>query len=474
MYMSADHSRTTGRHPVRNKKAAPARKRALRSDTNGSRVPIAVILESLKAYEDMLAALGFQLDRAAVREYSTEDLCYRGPMKTFFSESHAARHPSHTAPMPIHSALEGLLADLSRLLRSKLNGALPKSKRPPKHNELVAAVAKLPSDQKVALAAVVLKSQHARLVRRQEISIEEFRHLLQQYAKGQTLARKALIAHIQKEFRKRDIQMSFDTIEERFRTTTTVKTMPACIAEILRTTDDRFRTGLIPIEEMCGSQNPKEWLEERRGRYSFKSASGMHQALAEKTGLRYDSIHKALGSKAPAKRIQKNIKECFDQWEALHQGGQGLGVSEEHQGIPIGEAQSVLERLRRHFGSNGRLRDALASALDVSPSWLQRYTATSPRVKYMPMRQYARLVELSRSPLPASSRSYLRDGQTRSIAQTLCERANQALALAAEDGDGTDKALEHYKHLRLELIEVLKQRRAAPGAHAGLDAEPAP
>lgn len=466
MSISVARSRTTGRVCVRSRKTAAPRRKAGRAGANGNRVPITAILESLNTYEGMLAALGLQLDRAAVRKYSTQGLGYRGPMKTFFSESHAARHPSHTAPAQIHSVVEHLLSDLSRLIRAQLNGALPKHTGKQARKDIAAAVAKLPPDQLEALTAAVLRSQHAHLVRRQEISIEEFRCLLQKYASGQTLARKALIGHIQKAFRKRGIRMSFDTIEERFRATTTVKTMPACIVEILESMGDQFRTGLIPIEEMCGNQDPKAWLEERRTRYSFKSASGMHQALAEVTGLRYDSIHKALGSKTPAKRIQKDIKDCLDRWEALFQRGENLGVSEDYQGVPIAEVHSVFERLRHRFGSNGKLREALASALHVTPSWLQRYMARSPRVKYMPMRQYTRLLKLSESPLARSARSYLRDDQTRVMAQTLCERANEALAHASDDADETDKALEHYKQLRRQLIEVLKQRRAAPEAQA--------
>ena len=422
-------------------------------------MPIRKILEALRSYEELLLSLGLQIDRAAIRRHTTQDLGYRGPMKTFFSESHAARYPNHTAPAEVYQALEGLVKGALKLVRSRLNGSLPKSDANP--DAVIAASRKLKATERSAIAAVVMGSDHGAFVRRQEISIGEFRSLLADYAQGQTLARKGLIEHIQEEFRQRNIDMSFDTIEERFRSTTTVKTMPACIVDIIAALGDQFRTGLIAMEEMCGDQNPKAWLEQKRQRYFFKSASAMHKAIAERTGLRYDSIHKALGSRMPARRIQKDVKDCLDRWEQCYQAGEDLGVKDGHRGVPITEVQPIFDRLRGRYGNNGAIKDELAVALGVSGSWIQRYMAKTPRVKYMPMRHYAKLLEIADAPGGSARVSYLQDTETRALAQTLCRQANHALARAQSEGD-PEKALASYKQIRRQLIEVLKQRRAAP------------
>lgn len=81
-----------------------------------------------------------------------------------------------------------------------------------------------------------------------EMSVEEFQKLLREYAGSQTIARSALIGHLQQELAARGIQMSADTIEERFRRNTKVRTMPACAREIIKNLNGRFLTGLIPME----------------------------------------------------------------------------------------------------------------------------------------------------------------------------------------------------------------------------------
>lgn len=452
----------TGRSTGRSRKGSPPHKRAT-SSGNGTdgRVPIAQVLSALDTYEGLLQGLGLQADRAAIRRQTTCGLTYRGPMKTFFSRSHADKHPHHTAPAKILTSLTDLSSDLAATIASQLNGAINRNGKSVTPESVQNALPKLQAKDVESAAQAVLSSQHATLVRRQEIPIDQFRTLLNDYAQGQTLARKDLIQHIQEEFKKRGIRMSFDTIEERFRTTTTVKTMPACVVDIIRGLDGRFRTGLIGIDEMCGDNDPKEWLEVRRLRYFFKSASAMHQALAAATGLRYDSIHKALGSRVPAKRIQKDIKDCFDHWEKLSESGVSLGVSEDYRGVPVAQVTATFEELRRRFGAHGKLKERLAAALGVTPSWVQRYMTSSPRVKYMPMRQYLELQDLAKAASIPTIRSYIQDDSTRAIADSLCQRANMALELAKAEDD-PDKALGRYRHIRRQLIETLKQRRTAP------------
>ncbi len=464
MSTSAARTKTTGK-----RSAVRDRRRRVASSRRGEpRIPIHDLIAAVSAYEGLLTAVGLKVDRAALRRRVAEAAGYDGPTKMLFSEAHAKKHPTHTAPECLRRALDQLTADAVRRLRRRLNGASPKGRGRVTAEVLIQAIGKMASDQRQALGEALLKTPHGEIVRRPEISIEQFQGLLREYAQGQTLARKALIKHISKEFRKRGIEMSFDTIEERFRSNTTVKTMPACIVEIMKNLDGRFRTGLVPIEAMCGDSDPKDWLEERRRRYCFKSASAMHQALADATGLRYDSIHKALGSRSPARRIQKDIKDCFDAWEERFRKGEELGVSETYLGVPIEQVQHVLDRLRARYRGNGKLRALLSAELGVSASWAQRYLASKPRVKHMPMRYYRQLVKLAEGPLRPVGESYLKDEQTRELAETICERANQALMMAqraaqAEEAKvDPEKALERYKKLRLRLIEVLKQRRTAP------------
>ncbi|MBS3764430.1 MAG: hypothetical protein KGZ25_14125, partial [Planctomycetes bacterium] len=285
----------------------------------------------------------------------------------------------------LQSLVEELASELSELNR------VPKA-------QFCSLLQSLPSPMRDRLADVVMRDGHRGLLERRFISVEEFQQMLEDYAGDQTLARTDLINHIQQEFRDRGIEMSYGTVEERFRPDPVVRTMPYCIRQVFRELDGHYRTGLIPIEEMVGEEDPGEWLERSRRRLMFRSHSSMHRAISAQTGLSYAAVHKALTGSEKAGRIQVKIKRCLESWLEKTARGEKLDIPDKYRGVPVEQMRVLLPNLMEQFETKKALYLAIARQTEVGPGAVRQYFQENTRLNYAPMSAYRVGCELARTP----------------------------------------------------------------------------
>ncbi len=292
-----------------------------------------------------------------------------------------------------------------------------------------------------------------------EMSVEEFQRLLREYAGSQTVARSALIAHLQAELAGHGIKMSADTIEERFRRNTKVRTMPACVREIIKNLNGRFLTGLIPIEEMTDGEAPGLWLEKMRVALGFRSDCAMHKALAEQSGLNYESVHKALTGSHKAQRVQKKVADCFAKWRQDLAEGRRPALQETYFGTEAGKVRELLSELCRYYPSRELMYAEVASILAMKPSSVKRYHASRLQVKFVPTANYEKLsLHLENCRKTRVKRSYLSDEQRRSLASNLFGQLSE-VERRRQSEPQNDNLHAAYKALRLRLIAAIKEGR---------------
>jgi hypothetical protein len=333
---------------------------------------------------------------------------------------------------------------------------------------LVALIGRLAAAERDQLADLVMLDGHRGMVKPLHISVEEFRGLLDEFAGEQTVARRKLILHMQEQFRKRGIEMSCDTIEERFRAEPSVRTIPHCTRLILRDLGDEFRTGLIPIERLVGDEDPDRWLARAEEKLKFRSQSAMHQAIAEATGLTYDCIHKALSGARKAKRIQKEIKGCLDGWLATAERGEDIPAREDHRGMPVEQVRALLPGLIAAFQTKESVYRAISERTGVRPGSVRRYFQNDGRLKFAPLSVHRVAQELSCAPpqeLPAAQPPPARRiERLTSVARIACRTRLALEQWLRHNGD--PDLHRRFKEMRLALIMKLDERRHSRRAAA--------
>jgi len=325
-------------------------------------------------------------------------------------------------------------------------------------------LAELPETRRDELADRLLLNGHRDLFKPRYISVEEFQELLRQFARDQTVARQRLICHLRKEFKRRGIDMSCDTIEERFRAKPAVRTMPYCVKQIFRNLGDEFRTGLIPIEHMVGDEGPEQWLRRVQRVLRFRSQSAMHKAISQATGVSYDSIHKALSGKRKAKRIQAQVKACLDDWLEKAVRGEPLDIDDEHRGVPVEEMCALMPPLLNAFGTKEAVYRALAKATGVRPGSIRRYFQNDGLLRFAPLSVYRTAREMA-DKMPAAAQQVCpmppRAGRT--TIGRIAKKAEQALHRWRRRKEDPELERE-FKDLRRALIIKLQERRRSLGS----------
>lgn len=431
------------------------------------RVPLTEVVDAYEGYERLANGLGLRVRKSAVRAHAAGRV--RGSTrKSLFSRSYAEQHEKQTAPARVVIAVDGLAKGLAKIIRRKANGSFPKGVRAGT-TEFFEAVSRLPLDVRAELAQAATESDQGEFLLRQEMSVEEFQALLKAHARGQTIARSKLVQHLREESAERGVEMSLNAIEERLRTNTKVRTVPACFAEIVASLDARFLTGLIPIEEMVGETPPEEWLEACRRKLQFRSHNAMHKALAEVTGLKYEAVHKSLTRPRAGQRIQAKIREMLAQWmETIGQGGgppeQALRSparsrpSRHPQGASATQVRKALMQLLSTYPNRTALCREAATALGVSPNEVKRLLTHPEDRRSFSLAGLAVLRRMHKERVKRALRiSYLAASGTRKLADRLTERA-QALLEALEIEPENETLRETLHSTRLQLIMAMKQR----------------
>ena len=427
-------------------------------------------IRSYDAYVSLLGALGHDIDEKAILEHVTE--CpeqlhaLRGVISAWRS-GHLNGEMLNAAVVDRMERLRESLAEMigpeARRLMGNANGQYSAEGLP----ELLRA---LPETRRDHLADLVLFDGHRGMVRPRFISVEAFQQLLSDFAGQQTIARRKLIRHMRREFHRRGIEMSPDTIEERFRPNPAVRTMPWCAKQVLRHAGDEFRTGLIPIEDLVGNEDPDRWLERAQHALQFRSQSAMHKAIAEATDLSYDCIHKALSGKDKAERIQAHIKQCLDRWLETAARGNEIGARDEYRGVPVEELCALLPALTGRFDTKEALYRAVAEQTGVRAGSVRRYFQNDGKLKFAPLSVYRVAKQLSGEPAdgdhctasvprPADERRGNRQRPLRHDSiSSLARRARRALGEWHRHRDDP-QCEDRFRQARLDLIARLDHRR---------------
>jgi hypothetical protein len=293
-----------------------------------------------------------------------------------------------------------------------------------------------------------------------------FRRLLRERHDPESLAMVKLAPYLREQLRRRGFSVSEQEIREFF-DEESERQVPWCLKSIMAGVNGQFSTGLIPLEEMVGEEDPAEWLERVRQKLLFRSHSAMHKAIAEATSLKYDCVHKALSGSKKAKRIQAEIKYCLNRWLQEVEAGRDPRVDDEYRGVPVEWTCALLPQLEERFDSKEEIYRVISEKTDIKAGSVRRYFQSNGQLKCAPLTVYRLARRMAAGPgssaavrrRPARS-SYLTDQQTRRTARKLAAKVNAALRRWRADGADPDLEVE-YRQLRRTLIMAIKEQRSA-------------
>mgnify|MGYP000008086720 CR=1 FL=1 len=222
---------------------------------------------------------------------------------------------------------------------------------------------------------------------------------------------------------------------------------------------------LIPLSDLTGETDPDEWLEWARKKLKFRSHCAMHRALAEATGLKYSTIHKALSGRDKANRIRSPIKKYMDRWLEKVEEGKDINVDDEHRAVPVERLQKLLPRLNRKFRTKEEMYRCIAKHTSAGLASVRRYFLANGDLKHAPLSVFRFARKLARQlPEADAPDSYLSDERIRQTAGRIAEEANEALRYWRSAHDS--EARSEYKDLRYDLIATLKKQQEARKASA--------
>ena len=442
------------------------------------RVPVTQVVEAYESYEELAHGLGFRVRPSALRQRAAKGAGGR-LSKTSFSRVYAESHARRTAPAGAVAAISALTRDLAGVVRKGANGAFPRGLRAGAP-QFLEAVLRLPEDARAEAADAVAHSPHSALLDREDITVEQFQALLKAYAKGQTIARSRLVEHLTEEARRRGVEMSINAIEERLRSNTKVRTVPACFAEIIAGLDDSFLTGLILIEEMVGETDPDQWLEDCRRTLAFRSHNAMHKAVAESADIKYEAVHKALTRPKKGRRIQARIRDVLSGWlDTFAKGGgrpaqatsPGARRRSAHAVAGAAQTRTVLMRLLNSYPNRAALCKEAAVALGVQPAEVRRFLANPDDRRAFSVLGLSILRRMLAERRKRALRiSYLAGKGTNTLAHRLADSAN-AMWLEAEANPENQALRQAFRATRLQLIMAMKQRMTPEDWDTGEDDE---
>jgi len=436
----------------------------------GKPVRVRQFVRWYEPYSRLIQALGHSLDDSRLLRRLADDPQDRrtlaGVLEAYHQERVDGQLVDGQACRRMHELLDDLVGAVlpqACRLAGRDAGAVPGSP-----SAVPALIADLTQEQRDELADQLLLNGHRAFLKPRYVTVEEFQQLLRQFAGDQSIARQRLIEYLRKEFRRRGIDMSCDTIEERFRSKPVVRTMPYCVKQIFRKLGDEFRTGLVPIEKLVGDEDPDVWLERARLKLLFRSHSVMHKAIAETTGVSYESIHKALSGKRKAKRIQAQVRDCLITWLQKAEGSEELAVADEYRGVPVEQMCALLPALQRAFRTKEAVYRAISEKTGVRPGSIRRYFQNDGLLKFAPLSVYQIAKTLAAAAPDASHRERIQQRVVREEPEGIWRTAMQAKKAWDKWRQRRDNSrLEReFKELRRALIIQLQERRRSHSVFA--------
>jgi len=436
------------------------------------------------AYASILEALGYKVDESSVLDRIAQGNEGREATRSILDAHRGGVLNGQRVSPESMRRMRALLEDLTGKIGAEAPG---KPQRPYSPEALVLLLGSVDEGTKDSLADIVSLDGHRGMVRPRLMSVEEFQAMLRDFAGDQTVARQRLIAHLRGELARRGIHMSCETIEERFRANPAVRTMPYCVKHIFRSLGDEYRTGLVPMSQLTGQEDADEWLGQAQRTLRFRSQSSMHKAVAEATALTYDCVHKALSGRKKAKRIQVEIKRCFEDWLSKAARGEELGVREDYLGVPVGCMCPLLAPLVQTLGTKEAVYRLISQKTGLRTGSIRRYFQDDGQLKFAPLGVYRVASELATRdaealrqefslPAPRCARAQRRSKSTsprcrakaagRSAGGAAVQEAAGRIAKEAKSAlarwqmDPENKSLEvQFKTIRRALIMKVRERR---------------
>ncbi len=418
-----------------------------------------------RLYGGLLQAVGLELDEAALAEHAGADAGEQEQIRSLI----AVREDDELLPGDEPAAhVTDALRDIEESLAAELRGAaLVLGVELPAGDELLASsLEALPEEDRERLADALLLSAHAAFVRPRYMDVPSFLGTLSADHDPHCLAMVKLVPYLREQLGLRGYSLS-DTEIERFFDPAGQGRAPYCLKTIMAGVNGQFSTGLIPLEDMVGEEEPGEWLERVREKLLFRSHSAMHKAIAEATSLKYDCVHKALSGNKKAKRIQAEIKLLPGALAGGRGGGprpaDGRRAPRRARGVDV----RLLSQLEQSFESKEEIyrviserdRDQGGVGAPLLPEQRPAQVRAADR---LPAGQDADGPPRHRFPgeAPAPARSYLADQATRQAASTLATGSMTPSAAGRSTGRTRDLETE-FRQLRLLLIVAIKEQQVA-------------
>jgi len=415
------------------------------------------LIDAYRGYSGLISALGHEVNEDAIARHLAEGEDEGEVIARILRGGHyqggdeASLSPSLAAKMD--DLRQGLTAQIGTVACAWL-GADP-GRMEPEH--LATVLRAQPEERRDAISGVLMLDGHRRFLRPRRTTASQLREIL-----GEDSGRldwERMLPCVVEELAKRGVEMEEREIRVLLEEAPGDAEAPYCLKSILRDVAGRFRTGLIPLEELVGEEDADEWLERVRCRLQFRSHSAMHKALAEATSLKYDCVHKALSGKQKAKRVQAEIKNCLARWLRDVDEGREPDIADEHRGVPVEETQALMPALEKRFATKEEIYRILSRKTGVKTGSVRRYFQNNGQLKYAPLVVWRWAEKLTQSDAPVQVvASYLDDAKTRAAAFELARRAREMLVRWRKSGDDPDLEMA-YRELRRALIVVIKERR---------------
>lgn len=424
-------------------------------------VPARKLLKSYQTYARLVTAVGYDINNAAVADHLTADRQEAARIGGLLRESGVDSPSLEEVRAEVYDRMRALELALLVELRQILGGMPTENPRRVSAAAFTGKLRAVSDERKDRLADAILLNGQRKLVRARYITAEEFRKFLDELDGEQHVALAKLAAYVSQELKKRGFRMAERGVLELLGPATGARKVPHCLKQILRGIKQWYTTSLIPLEEMTGTTGLAEWLEATRRRLQFRSHTAMHKAIAEATGLKYDSVHKALAGSAKPKRIRAEIKHCLETWLSDVKNGREPDIGQVHRGVPVEETQALLPELVHRFGTKEEVYRRISEKTGIKAGSVRRYFRSYGLLKRAPLTVYRCAKELAgREDHLDSCTSYLADERTRRAAFGLAKEARQALR-RWQHADGNTELEREYRELRRALIVTIKEQRCS-------------
>ncbi len=407
-----------------------------------------------RAYRDLMKSIGHEVNCRTLAEFLARTRNAHEPENILRMLEDA--DSGSEAPPPASTTMHNLLSDLQSKVRELL-GAHFDAANCTDNSALLDGVSSAPEAQVRRLADAIVLDGHRRFLKPRYIRAAEFRNLLEELQEEEPFSLVKLVPHLQEELRRRGYEFSRKRIRAFFQDEPPPQGIPACIEVILRGLGDEWRTHLVPLEQLCGEEDPDRWLERIRKKLLFRSHCAMHRAIAGKTSLTYCCVHKALSGRRKAKRVQLEIKQCLEGWLEAVEQGQDPDIEDEYRAVPVEWTARLMAELVEQLGTKQQVYELISEQTGRRTGSIRRYFHTNSQLKHAPIAVYRIALEMAdKAPRSRQGRSYLADRQTRRVAAKLAGRARAALKQWRQRDDGSAHQAEFFQ-LRRKLIVAIKE-----------------